>query len=114
EVLEVDPLAPLDQCQRHGTVEVKVPEIAQQPDVLPGADARQEGVHQYDTLGCLRKLRGVGVRDHQADVVADDADVIESQRRGQGVDVDGQRLLVVAGFRLGGSTGAAQVGNDDR
>src|SRR5213078_2073385 len=30
------------------------------------------------------------------------------------MDVDGQRLLVVAGFRLGGSTGAAQVGNDDR
>ena len=51
EVLEVDPLAPLHQCQRHLAVEVEVPQVAQQPDVLPVADARQEGVHQHDALG---------------------------------------------------------------
>ena len=46
--------------------------------------------------------------------MADDADAIKSQRRGQFVDVHGHVFLVVAGIRLGGSTGTAEVRNDDR
>ena len=112
--LEVDPLAPLNQGQGHLAIEVEVPEIAEQPDVLPVADARQEGVHQHRARGRLRELGGIGIRDHQADVVTDNADAIESQRVGQLVDVDRERLLVVAGLRLGGAAGPAQVGHDDR
>ena len=73
EVLEVDALAAGDQLQRRLAVEVEVPEVAQQPDALPVADAGQERVHQHDPLDLGRILRGVGVGDHQADVVADDA-----------------------------------------
>ena len=46
--------------------------------------------------------------------MTDDADAIESQRRGQCVDVYGESLFVVTGFRLGGAAGAAQIGNDNR
>ena|SRR5262245_784289 len=44
EVLEIYPLAPLHQRQRHLAVEVGVPQVAQEPHVLPVADAGQEGV----------------------------------------------------------------------
>ena len=44
------------------------------------ADARQERIHQRDALDLGRILRGVGVGDHQADVVADDADALEAER----------------------------------
>src|SRR6266566_5093089 len=51
EVLEVGPLATLDQRQRHVAIEVEVPEVAHQPDLLPVADAGQEGIHQHHALG---------------------------------------------------------------
>ena len=79
EMLEVSPLASLDQRQGHFTVEVEVPQVAHQPNVLPIADAWQEGIHQHHTLGSLRKLRGVGVGHHQSDIVADDTHTIKAQ-----------------------------------
>src|SRR5438552_2495547 len=73
----------------------------------------QEGVHQDDPLRGLRELGGVGIRHHQPDVVADDADAIELQRSCQLMDVDRHRLLVVAGRRLGRASGAAQIRHHD-
>jgi hypothetical protein len=92
---------------------VEVPQVTQEPHVLPAADAGQEGVHQHHPLGDLRELRGVGIRDHQPDVVADDANAIELERRCQLVDVDGHALLVVSGRWFGRASGASQVGYDD-
>jgi hypothetical protein len=79
EMLKVDSLATLDQLQRHLTVEVKVPHIAQEPDILPVADAGQEGVHQHHPIRGLWELGRVGVGDHQPDVMPDDPDPIELQ-----------------------------------
>src|SRR6266567_7284619 len=79
EMFEVNPLATFDQRQGHFAVEVEMPQVAHQPDILPIADAGQKGIHQDHALGGLWKLRGVGVGHHQSDVVADDAYAIESQ-----------------------------------
>ena len=57
-------------------------------------------------------LRGVGVGDHQADVVAGDPGGLQLERLRQRVDVLRHRLLVVAALRLGGVAEAAQVGRD--
>ena len=56
-VLEVDSLPSLHERQRHVAVEVEMPEIAQEPHVLPVANTRQEGVQEHDALDRLRKLR---------------------------------------------------------
>ena len=54
---KIDPLASGDERQRRLAVEVEVPEVAQQPDVLPVADAGQERVHQHDAVDLGRELR---------------------------------------------------------
>ena len=92
---------------------MEVPQFTQEPHVLPVADAGQERVHQHHPLGGLRELRGIGIGHHQPDVVADDADAIELERRRELVDVHGHVPLVVSGGRLGRASGAAQVGHDD-
>ena len=51
---------------------MEVPEVAQQPDVGPVADAGQERIHQDDALDLGGILRRIRVGDHQADVVSDD------------------------------------------
>jgi len=112
EVLQVDALAPRHERQRDLAVEMKVPEIPQEPHVLPVADSRQEGIHQHDTLGSFRILRGKGISHHHADVVADDGRLFHAQRPEQPVDVARHGLLVVAAFGLRRIAGAAQVGND--
>ena len=114
EVLEVGPLAPRHERERGLAVEVEVPEVAHQPDVLPGPDAGQERVHQHDALGLLRELGRVRVRHHQADVVPHDGGAIHAQRADELVDVHGHVLLVVAGLRLRRAACAAKVGNHDR
>jgi hypothetical protein len=50
---------------------MKVPEVAQQPDVLPIADAWQKCIHQDDFADFFGILGGVRVSHHQADIVAD-------------------------------------------
>ena len=92
---------------------MEVPQIAQQPDVLPVANPGQERVHEHHPRGLARELRSIRVRNHQTDVVADDADVVEPEARGQGADIHRERLLVVAALRLAGATGTTQVGRDD-
>src|SRR5438093_10439735 len=113
EVLEIDALPAFHQRQRHLAMKVEVPQIAQEPHVLPIADAWQQGVQQDDPLRSLRELGGIGIRHHQPDVVADDADAIELQRSCQLMDVDRHRLLVVAGRRLGRASCATQIRHDD-
>ncbi len=113
EVLEVDALAAVDQLERRLAVEVEVPEVAQQPDVRPVADAGQERVHQHDAVDLGGILRGVGVGDHQPDVVTGDAHMLVAERGGERVDVLRHGLLVVALLGLGGLAEAAQIGRDD-
>ena len=78
EVFEVGPLAPVNQRQRHIAIEVKMPKVAQQPNVFPVTNAGKKGVHQHHALSGVRELRRESVSDHQSDVVADDAHAIQS------------------------------------
>ena len=93
-------------------VEVEVPEIAQQPDGLPIAHARQERIHERDALDFVRMLRRIGVRDHEADVVADNPHALVAERRGERMDVLRHRLLVVATRGLCRLAEPAQIGGD--
>ena len=68
-MLEVDPFAAGHELERHFAVKVEMPQVTQQPDGFPIADAREERVHQDESIDFRRVLRGVGVRDHQSDVV---------------------------------------------
>ena len=55
-MLEIDPFAAIHQLERRLAVEVEVPQVAQQPDLGPVADAGQECVHQRR---CARLRRDI-------------------------------------------------------
>ena len=93
-MLEIDALASGDELQRHLAVEVEVPEVAQQPDGLPLAHARQERIHERDALDLGRKLRGIGIGDHEPDIVADEPHAPVAERRGERLHILRHRLLV--------------------
>ena len=112
-MLEVGPLAPLDQRQRHFTVKMEMPQVTHQPDIFPVADTGKKGVHEHQAFGLLRELRRVGICHHQPDVVANDGRAVESERLDYLVDVHGHVLLIVAGFWFTGTTRAAKVGDND-
>ena len=50
EMFEINSLAAGDQRQRRLAEEMEVPEIAQQKDVIPVADAGEERFHQHDPV----------------------------------------------------------------
>jgi hypothetical protein len=90
-----------------------VPDVGRVVDVLPPIDAGKEGVHQREPLHFLRKLGGIGVGDHQPDVVADHACLRHPKRLRKGVNADGRRLHVEA---VGGNHRVAdtgKIGGDD-
>ena len=93
---------------------MEVPQVAQQPDLGPVADAGQEGIHQNDAFHFPGVLRGVGVGDHQANVMTDDFDLVVAERLHQRMNILGEGLLVVAAIRLGRRACATQVGRNDR
>ncbi len=113
EVLKVGTLAAPHQLFGRVAIEVEVPLVAQQPDLLPVAHAGQERVHQRDAFHFVRVLRGVGVGHHQADIVADDIDLAVAECLDQGVNVLRHGLLVVARLRNRRPARAAQVRRDD-
>ena len=79
-MLEIDPLAAGDELERSLAVEMEMPQVAQQPDLGPVADARQERIHQRDAIDLGRILRGIGIGDHQPDIVAGDPHPLVAKR----------------------------------
>ena len=69
-MFEVRSLAPADEGFRRGSIESKVPTSRIVVDRLPSRYARQECIHQYELLHLRRKLGGVGIGDHQPDVMS--------------------------------------------
>jgi hypothetical protein len=114
EMLEIDALAALDQREGCLSVEVEMPKVPEEPDALPIAHAGQKRVHQGNPVDIGRMLGGVGIGDHQPDVMTHDRDAPVPERCGEGVDVLRHRLLVVTRVRLGRFPEASQVGSDDR
>ena len=59
-MLEVNALASGHELERHLAIEVKMPEITQQPDVLPFADTGQKRIEQRNPFHFAPDLRGFG------------------------------------------------------
>ena len=100
EVLEVGSLATFDEGFGGGTVEAEVPDAGVIVDWLPAGDAGEEGVHE-DEFFYFRGIQGgVGVGNHEPDVVAYDFCLLDSKGFGEVVDSDGGVFHVGA---VGGS-----------
>src|SRR5207253_9649717 len=69
-------------------------------------------VHQHDSIDFVGVLRGIGVSDHQSNVVTNDDLMLIAKRLGQGMNILVHRLLVVTRHRLGRLAEAAQVRRD--
>src|SRR5207245_2857547 len=70
EVVKVDALSPAYQRFRCRTVETKVPNARVVVHSQPSFDARQKCVEQRQFLSFRLKLRGIGISDHQPDVMS--------------------------------------------
>jgi hypothetical protein len=63
---------------------------------------------------CLsRELSGVGVRDHEPDIVANDLSLLDAERTHQPMNAGGGRLHVEAVLRDLGVADSGQIGSDD-
>src|SRR6266436_1432580 len=56
-------------------------------DRFPSGNAWKKRVHHRELLGFARELRGVGVRDHQPDVVSHHARLVDLQGTNQVMDL---------------------------
>ena len=83
KVLEICALAALNQRFGSRTVKAEVPEVGVVVNCPPPSYAREEGIHHNQFFHLGRKLRGVGVSDHEADVVANDFCFLDTERAGQ-------------------------------
>jgi hypothetical protein len=79
-VLEVDALAAVHQCFRYGAVEAEVPHAGVVVVGLPTGYAWKKCVHQHELFGLGRELRGVGVGDHESDIVPYDGRLLYIER----------------------------------
>ena len=113
DAVEIDALAALDEALFVGAPEGEVPEAVVFDDVVPGGDAGEGSVHDDEALDFVGVERGVGVGDHDADVVRDDEGAVEAEGGDDGANVGGLCLLVVAAGGAGGAADAAEVGHDD-
>ena len=111
-MLEINPLAAGHQRQRRLAEEMEMPEIAQQKDVVPVADAGQERLHQHEPIDFGRVLRRIGIGDHQPDIVADQTDSVVFQAFHQRMDILRHRLLGVSILGRRRLTEAAQIRRD--
>ncbi len=113
DAVEIDALAALHETLFLRTPEGEVPELVVFYDVVPGGDARQRSVHDDQTLDLIGVERGVGVSDHDADVVRDDKGAVKAEGGDDSANVGGLCLLVVAAGGAGGAADAAEIGHDD-
>lgn len=108
-MLEIDSLPATHQREWRFAIEMEMPKVAHQPYITPVPDTRQESIHQRDSLDLAWILCCIGVRDHQADVVADNLDALIAKFAYQRVDVLRHGGLGVAIGRRRRLTGSAQV-----
>src|ERR1700730_14691476 len=112
KIIEVDPLAALDQGFGSWPVEAEMPNSGVIVDGLPTTDAWQERVHQNELSHFRGELSGIGVGDHQADVVPDDFSLLYAQRLREIVNADSRTLHVEAVARNVRVSDTGQVGRD--
>src|SRR5258706_13739434 len=89
EIVEVGALATLHQRFRRRSVKTEMPYAGVVVDALPTSHARKESIHQHKLRNLRRKLRGVGIGDHQANVVSHYLGFLHAQRLGEIMNADG-------------------------
>ncbi len=114
DAVEVDALAAGDEAVLVRALEREVPEAMVLDDVVPRGNAGDGSVHDDEALDLVGIEGGVGVRDHDADIVLADAGAVVTEGGDDGADVGGLGFLVVAGGGERGAADAAEVGDDDR
>jgi len=107
EVFIVDAFPSLNQGFRCGAVETEMPDAGIVVDVFPAGDAGEKGVHDNELFDFGWELGGVGIGDHQANVVTDDAGFFDAERFGESVNAGGGRFHVET---VGGDTRVADSG----
>ena len=77
-------------------MEAEVPKIRVVVDAFPSGDAWKKRIHHNQFFCLRRKLRRVGVRHHQADIVPHNSGFADSERACQFVNSEGCRLHIEA------------------
>src|SRR6476661_5628851 len=87
EILEVNTFPSLHQFFWILAVESKMPDVWRIVDRLPTWHAGQKCVHHGELLCFVRKLRGICVRNHQSDVMADHTRLVAFEREREVMDL---------------------------
>src|SRR5207244_8498957 len=89
EIVEVGALTALNQSFGSRPVEAEMPYARVVVNGLPTTHAGEESIHK-DEFGHLRReLRGVGIDDHQTDIVSHNLSFLHAQRLSQVMNADG-------------------------
>jgi hypothetical protein len=94
-------------------VKPEVPQIVVVICELPSGNTRKEGVHDNELLDFCGELRGIGVGNHEADVVANNTGVRNADRFRERMNANGRCLHVAAILGNIGIADAREVGGDD-
>src|ERR1700676_3262762 len=94
EIVEVGTLATLNQGLGGRTIEAEVPYGRVVVTRLPTLDAGKESIHQDELRHLGRKLRSIGVGNHETDVMSHDLGLLHSERLGKVMNTDGGILHV--------------------
>src|SRR5215468_10795328 len=93
---------------------MEMPERRCRIDLVPHvSDARNRRFKQRESLHLTWILSGVGISNHQADVVADKVNSCIAKALQELVNIGGNGLLIVMPFRPGGVAEAAHIGRYD-
>src|SRR5215813_12061472 len=92
----------------------KVPKVRAVIGKFPSRHARDKGIHHNEFLDFSRKLRGISVSHHQADVVPDHSRFRNAEGVSKRMNSDSGRLHVETvlgniGFAYAGRSGAITV-----
>ncbi len=91
--------AAFDERFRRRTVKSKLPQIVVVIRELPSLNTGKESVHNDEFLDFCGELRGIGVSNHQTDVVADNASLRNTDRFRERMNANGRCFHVAAVFR---------------
>src|SRR5260370_39473906 len=92
EIVEVSTLATLNQGFGGRTIKAEVPYGRVVVDRLPTLYAGKESIHQDELRHLGRKLCGVGVGNHETDVMSHDLGLLHAERLSTAVNTDGRIL----------------------
>src|SRR5205823_1923052 len=113
DAVEINSLAALDEVLYVGAPVGEVRQAVVFDDFVTGCYAGDRGVHDNESHDFIGVECGIGVGNHDADIMRDNNGTVEAESRDNGTNVGGLSLLVIAAGRAGRTADAAEVGDDD-